>query len=302
MPIIMMFVLFVYILPAHAQTIPACDPDAPLANGAPSTSPEGRYTVYVDCYAPDATAYTVYAYDAETDGTYALGTTAPDLDTETVIIARWLDDAQVALRSQTGGGTYNWRSVYIADASMSASLREVARDYVARPAYRDNPPRYEWVVEDGVNASIAVYRYDVQSGETDTLFTGDCLPRDDMGTALSCHMVTVNTNESFTDGSATRMILNVGDSAREIKTVEIRALPSGDLLHTVEALGGGYGDWLSDDTAAVFNLAFDFESGGFGGVFLRFGADGTLIDDEPFTLANGDEMTLRPAWLEEDDK
>jgi hypothetical protein len=257
--------------------------------------------VYVDCYAPDATAYAVYAYDAKTGETRELGTTAGDLDTETVIVARWLDETRVALRAQTGGGTYNWRSVYIADASAAGSLREIARDYVARPAYGKTPPRYEWVVEDGVNETVTVYRYDVQSGETDVLYTGDCLPRDDMGTALSCHMVTVNTNEDFTGGDPTRMILNVGDSAREIKTVEVRALPSGKLLHTVEALGGGYGDWLGADTAAVFNLAFDFEAGGFRGVFLRFGADGNIIDEEPFTLAVGEEMTLRPAWLENDE-
>ncbi len=281
----------------HAQ---APCPAAPLANGAPSTSPDGRYSVYFECYSPDKTAYAVYATDFETGTTIELGATAPDLATESIFAARWLTDTQIALRTETGGGTYNWRSVYIADAAQPGSLREVARDYVARPRYGDDPARYEWTVEDGITEAITVYRYDVNAGETTTLYEGPCLLRDEQNNALSCHMATPNSNDSYTDAAPTRLILNVGDSAREIKTIEVRALPSGALLYRVDALGMGYAEWLSADTAAVFNLAFDFESGGFGGLFIRFDDDNGIIEDEPFVLPNGEALTQVPSWLEED--
>lgn len=285
---------------AHAQTIPECDSAAPLAHGRPSISPDGRYTVYFDCYAPDASTYTVYVYDTETDTTAELGTTAPDLRTETLFVARWLAGTQVAIRAETGGGTYNWRSVYIADAAAPNSLTEIARDYVSVPHYGENPPRYEWTVEDGVTETITVYRYDVKSGETAELYTGDCLPRDDQRSELSCHMVTPNTNADFTDdGEPTRLILNVGDSAREIKTVEVRALPGGDLLYSVDALGAGYARWLSADTLAVFNLEFDFDGGGFGGRFVQLDDAGAVVNEAPFVLPVGEELTARPPWLGE---
>ena len=148
-----------------------------------------------------------------------------------------------------------------------------------------------------MSETFTVYRYDVESGERRTIYEGDCLPRDDNADALSCHMVTPNTNETFTDDAPTRLILNIGDSAREIKTVEVRALPAGDLIYSVEALGGGYADWLSADTIAVFNLAFDMESGGFAGQFVRFDADNAVIDEEPFTVGVNDELAQRPSWL-----
>ncbi len=280
----------------HAQ---APCPNAPLANGGPSTSPDGRYRVYFECYSPDETAYTVYATDAATGQTIELGETAPDLATESIFAARWLTNTQIALRTETGGGTYNWRSVYIADAAQPDSLREIARDYVARPRYDAAPPRYEWAVEDGMTETITVYQYDVAAAETTMLYEGPCLPRDEQQDALSCHMVTPNSNLTHTDDAPTRLILNVGDSAREVKTVEVRALPAGDLLYTVDALGGGYAEWLSADTAAVFNLAFAFESGGFSGVFIRFDDDGTVIDEEAFALPIGETLTQRPTWLEE---
>ncbi|MEL6272259.1 MAG: hypothetical protein AAFU54_11085 [Chloroflexota bacterium] len=289
-----------YALPLHAQNIPACDPAAPLSNGDPSTSPDGRYTVYFECYAPDQTQYTVFAYDADSGNTLTLGETAPDLATESIFTARWLTDTRAAFRTQTGGGTYNWRSVYIADVTEPGSLTEIARDYVSRPRYGDSPPRYEWAEEDGVSETFTVYRYDVQLDATDVLYEGDCLLRDDLANELSCHMVTPNTNDDFTDDGPTMMILNVGDSAREVKTVEVRALTSGDLLYSVDALGAGYAEWVGADTAAVFNLAFDFETAGFAGVFVRFDDDGAVIDEEPFSLPNGEELTQRPTWLLDD--
>jgi hypothetical protein len=285
-----------------AQDIPDCDPASPLAHGEPSTSPDGRFTVYADCYASDQTAYTLYAYDTDTDKTRVLGTTAPDLPTETLFVSRWLDDTTVAIRAETGGGTYNWRSVYLADVTVSRSLTEIARDYVSRPRFGEEPLRYEWAVEDGITETYEVRVYDVEAGETEVIYTDDCLLRDDLENELSCHMVTPHTNADFTeDGDPTRLILNIGDSAREIKTVEIRALPDGDLLYTVDALGMGYAEWIAGDTAAVFNLAFDFETGGFGGVFLQIADDGRILLEEPFALPNGEPLTQRPSWLESDD-
>jgi hypothetical protein len=79
--------------------------------------------------------------------------------------------------------------------------------------------------------------------------------------------------------------------------MEIRALPNGDLLYTVDALGAGFAEWVSADTAAVFNLAFDFETAGFAGKFVQFDDDGAVINQEPFSLPNGEELTQRPMWL-----
>ena len=286
---------------SHAQSIPVCNPDSPLAHGAPSTSSDERYTVYFDCYDPAATTYTVYVHDAQTDKTRTLGQTAPDLATETMFVARWLTDTQVAVRAETGGGTYNWRSVYISDAAEPNSLTEVARDYVASPRYADKPPRYEWAVEDGIEETFAVYRYSVESGETDTLYTGDCLLRDDNNDALSCHMVTPLTNQSYVEGEPTRLILNIGDSIREVKTIEVRALPEGDLLYTADTLGSGYAEWLAADTLAVFDLAFDMEAGGFAGEFVRLGAGGDVLEAEPFVLDIAATLVDGPSWLAADD-
>lgn len=287
-----------WMLPA-AQAIPGCDPDAPLANGVPVDAPNGAVTVYFECYAPDESAYTVFALDHRTDTVIELGETALDLATESIYLSRWLDATRAAFRAETGGGTYNWRSVYLADVTEPGSLKEIARDYVARPRYFENPPRYEWAVEDGVNETVTVYRYDVTSSETDVLYTGGCIPRDDLANALSCHMVTPSSNADYLDeGEPTRLLLNIGDSAREIKTIEVRSLPDGERLYTVEALGMGYGEWLSADTVAVFNLTFDFESAGFAGQFVQFSAAGRVVNEAPFVLPNGAPMTLRPPWME----
>lgn len=300
------FVLFMvlsvmWVWPIAAQDLPTCDLDSPLQHGEPTLNPTERYTLYMDCYTPDQSRVTVYAYDDETGDTLILGQTADDLDTEYLYLSRWLDDTRAELRAETGGGTYNWRSVYLADVTMADSLTEVARDYVARPRFGEHPPRYEWSVEDGLTETFTVYRYDVETDETQALYSAPCDLRDDLQNALSCHMVTPTTNADFTDeGDSTRLLMNMGDSIKEVKTIEVRAVPDGDLLYTVDALAMGYGDWLSADTFAVFNLAFDFELAGFAGKFIQLDENGDIINEQPFTLANGAELTERPTWLDED--
>ncbi|MEO0565264.1 MAG: hypothetical protein AAF125_24370, partial [Chloroflexota bacterium] len=292
---------------------------APLANGEPSNSLDGRITVTIECYAPGEEGYTVTATDNDTGETITLGEVTDERRGVTgdpinyVFVSQWLDDITVELRAETGGGTYNWRYVWLADATTPDSLAHVAADYVSRPVYLPDPARYEWADEDGVTETFRALAYDVASRETVELYEGPCLPRDDLGNPLSCHMVTVMTNASFTPDvesfeqgvqnpseAPSRVIFNVGDSAREIKTIEVRTLPSGDLLYTVDTLGSGYAVWLAADTAAVFNLAFDFESGGFGGVFLRFDEDGTIVGEESFALPFGEDLTQRPSWMETD--
>ncbi|MFZ4816434.1 MAG: hypothetical protein ACOYL5_18000, partial [Phototrophicaceae bacterium] len=126
---------------------PTSCPSEILANGEPSPSPNSRYTVFIQCYDPARTAYTVYAYDAESDREITLGETAADLITSYALVSEWINDTTVLIRAETGGATYNWRSAYIADVTVAGSLREVARDYVAAPRYFVTPPRIEWSIE-----------------------------------------------------------------------------------------------------------------------------------------------------------
>ena len=291
----------------HAQpNIPACDPNTPLANGDPATSSDARYTVWTDCYAPDAEGYAVYAYDTETDTTIELGVvtdTRRGVTGDTIVtayVARWIDEDTVLLRAETGGGTYNWRYAFVADADTPESLRLLAADYVSRPRFEADPDHIIWTDEDGVSETFTVLYHPIDADEPQPLYTGDCLLRDDLETPLSCHMVTAHTNATFTDDSEpSLLVLNIGDSAREVKTVEVRALPSGHMLYTVDGLGSAYAEWVGVDTVAVFNLAFDFETGGFAGVFLRVGADGTTTDEVPFSTPNGEPLTDRPPWMED---
>lgn len=300
------FVFFAF--SAHAQpTPPACDPAAPLANGDPATAPDGRYTVWLDCYAPDAPGYTVYAYDAASGTTYTLGELADTrrgVTGDTIVsayVAQWTDDDTVLLRAETGGGTYNWRYAFVADANAPGSLRLLAADYVARPRFEPDPAHVIWVDEDGIAETFTVFYRALDADEPDALYTGGCLLRDDLETPLSCHMVTAHTNAAFTvDGDPSLLVLNIGDSAREVKTIEVRALPSGALLYTVDGLGSGYAEWVGGETVAVFNLAFDFETAGFAGAFLRVGPDGTIDAEELFSLPNGAPLTQRPSWMEND--
>lgn len=300
--LLMLMMMFVWGAAAQpALPFPICDPAAPISHGAPSASPDGHYSVFFECYDAQKTVYGVYAYNHLTDEEpYLLGTTPTDLSTSYIFVAQWLDETTVEIRSETGGGTYNDRSVYLADAATPDSLQEVARDYVSRPRFADNPPRYEWAVEDGIAQRFDVYLYDVTTREIRTLYSDDCLLRDELANALSCHMVTANTNASYTpDGEPTALLLNIGDSIREVKTIAIHSLPDGELRYQVDALGMGYGDWLAADTLAVFNLAFDFESIGFSGLFVRFDETGEILATEPFVLPNGEPLTQRPAWLAE---
>ncbi len=300
--------LFLCLPIAHAQpTLPACDPDAPLANGNPVTSPGDRYSVWLDCYAPDADGYTVHAYDAETGETYTLGElsdTRRGVTGDTIVTAyaaQWTDDNTVLFRAETGGGTYNWRYVFVADVDTPGSLRLLAADYVSRPRFDANPDRVIWADEDGVSETFTVLWQQIDADEPEPLYTGNCLLRDDLETPLSCHMVTAHTDASYTeDSEPSLLVLNIGDSAREVKTIEVRALPSGDLLYTVDGLGSAYAEWVGPDTVAVFNLAFDFETAGFAGVFLRFGPDGTIDAESPFSLPNGETLTQRPPWMEDE--
>jgi hypothetical protein len=298
--------LLLWGVPASAQAIPRCDPAAPLANGGPSTSPDGRFTVWIECYAPGEAAYTVYAHDAQTDTSYTLGDVRDPRRGVTgdrinfVYVGRWLPDDHVEIRAETGGGTYNWRFVFLADAAEAGSVKRIAADYVASPRFADDPPRYEWVTENGLSQTVTVHLYDVQSAQRETLYRGPCLLRDDLANALSCHMMTAVTNATYTqNNNPTRLLLTVGDSARESKTVEVRDLPDGDLLYTAETLGSGYGLWLAADTAAVFNLTFDFEKAGFGGVFVQFAEDGTIIQTQAFVLPSGADLTETPVWMED---
>ena len=298
---VMLLVPVVYAQP----DIPVCDPDAPLTNGGASTSPDGRFTVWLDCYAADAESYTVHAYDAQSDETYTLGQltdTREGVTGDTIVSAfvdRWITDTQVSFRAETGGGTYNWRYVFAGDAATPDSLALFAVDYVSRPRFSPEPDRVIWVDEDGVTGTFRVLWRLFDADEPQELYTGDCLLRDDLETSLSCHMVTAHTNATFTeDGDPTLLLLNIGDSIREVKTVEVRALPDGDLLYTVDGLGSGYAEWVGVDTIAVFNLAFDFDTAGFAGVFLRFAEDGTIDAEEPFSLPNGATLTQRPSWME----
>jgi hypothetical protein len=300
----LLIMCFLLTAPIHAQPT-ECDPAAPLSNGAPSTSPDGRYTLTIACYDPDATAYPVYVTDNRTGNTSELGTVTDTRRGVTgdginyVFVSQWLDDTRALLRAETGGGTYNWRYAFLADVD-AETVTLLAADYVASPRYFDDPDRIEWGDEDGVNAKFTVYAHTFEDDTTATLYTGDCLLRDELENALSCHMVTPSSNASFTeDGVPTRLILNVGDSAREVKTIEVRDLTDEDgaLLYTADTLGMGYAEWLSEDTAAVFNLAFDFDTGGFAGLFVRFDDDGDVTDTAPFSLPHGDPLTERPPWL-----
>ncbi len=233
---------------AAAQTVPTCDPDAPLANDPPTVSPDERYTIYTDCFDADATTYTVYAYDAETDATLTLGETAPD--TETVWFPRWLDNTRLMLRSETGGGTYNFRSVYVADLD-AASLTEVARGYIVRPTYFEEPERLEWATEDGETRTV--YDHDFETDETTILLEEPCERID----AFKCAAAEPRTNAGFTeDGVPTLLALAVGDAAMP-KTIEIRVLPSGERLYVQEALDRGGVRWEDATTITVFNITFD---------------------------------------------
>ncbi|MFZ4815911.1 MAG: hypothetical protein ACOYL5_15350, partial [Phototrophicaceae bacterium] len=69
--------------------------------------------------------------------------------------------------------------------------------------------------------------------------------------------------------------------------------------YSINALGSGFAEWVSADTVAVYNLAFDFESGGFGGLFVQFGEDGEVLAEEAFALEVGATLIVRPSWMEE---
>lgn len=284
------------LLSAWAQPLPDCPP-APLRNGEAVTSGDGRYRVYFECWDGDQTQYDVYATDLQTNQTILLGQTVADLSTESIYVYDWISETQVSFRAETGGGTYNWRSFYVADVTQADSLAELARDYVSRPRYETNPKRIEWAVEDGIQETLTVYQYNFEREAQEVLYVGTCQLRDDLGLETSCHMVTPNSNTGWVaTHEPTHLILNRGDSIHPTKLIELRSLPEGKLIYTIEALGGGHAEWLAVDTIAVYEIAFDFKARGYAGKFIRF-ADDAVIQEEPFIVSVGEDLNTLPSWL-----
>lgn len=283
-------------VPALAQSLSDC-PVAPLRNGEAVTSGDGRYQVYFECWASDQTQYDVYATDLQTDQTIVLGQTATDLSTESIYVYDWISETQVSFRTETGGGTYNWRSFYVADVTKAGSLIELARDYVSRPRYETNPKRIEWAVEDGIEQTLTVYQYNFERDFQRVLYNGACDLRDDLKLETSCHMVTPNSNTAWVENhEPTHLILNRGDSIHPTKLIELRSLPEGDIIYHIETLGGGHAEWLAGDTIAVYEIAFDFKARGYTGRFVRF-EDNAIIQEESFILPVGEAMNVLPSWL-----
>ncbi|MFZ4827315.1 MAG: hypothetical protein ACOYLB_08160 [Phototrophicaceae bacterium] len=281
---------------AIAQSNPPC-PSAPLRNGEAVTSPDGRYQVYFECWAADQTQYDVYATDLQTQETILLGETATDLSTESIYVYDWISPTMVSFRAETGGGTYNWRSFYVAEVDQTDSLTELARDYVSRPRYETSPERIEWAVEDGIQQTLTVYQYSFEREDLQVLYNGTCDLRDDLGLETSCHMVTPNSNTTWVQPhDPTHLILNRGDSIHPTKQIEVRALPEGEVIYQVETLGGGHAEWVATDTIAVYEIAFDFKARGYAGLFIRFEND-TITQQEPFVLPIGESINALPSWL-----
>ena len=279
-----------------AQTNPACPP-APLRNGDAVTSPDGRYRVHFECWDAEQTQYDVYATDLQTQETILLGQTAMDLATDSIYVYDWISETMVSFRAETGGGTYNWRSFYVADVAEAGSLTELARDYVSRPRYETSPKRVEWSVEDGIDQTLTVYQYNFEREALQVLYRGACDLRDDLGLVTSCHMVTPNSNTAWVEAhEPTHLILNRGDSISATKRIELRALPRGEVIYEVETLGGGHAEWVAVDTIAVYELAFDFKARGYAGLFVRFEND-VITQQEGFVLPVGESVPALPAWL-----